>query len=172
MMDTSITLFFSSKVPDYKGRYIKDLRSTTNFWLENDPSVIEWLFPIDFSSAPQRHSPVITKEDIAFFSENYLLQAIHRKSLDRFLNYYGLTRLDNVLAPNENLNPFMNTWLKSENINHKKITRMIRSLKLLGQAELSNSLSNEFIRIANRYGEVNDLALSDWREASATPAIL
>lgn len=170
--DSQISLFFKSEITDPQGRFFHQLSVVQGFRLTTDKSAIEWLFPIDFNAHPHKRSPVVSRADIYIFTSNAQLRAIHRKSLDRYLSYYGLIRLGGSLAPKSSLTSSTHTWLRQNDINHKVITRMIRSLRVLAQEDLAKNLAQEFIRIAQQYGEVNSLTLKDWEDASVTPPLV
>nr|WP_326031588.1 hypothetical protein [Vibrio cholerae] len=56
------------------------------------------------------------------------------------LDYYGLQRVGSTIDVRDELAPHAHYWLKPKNHNQLRITRMIRSLYLLGNEEIAESL--------------------------------
>lgn len=159
-----IETFFRDEEVDYKGRLLSDLLNLSDFWLENNHDVIQLMFPIKQGTKFNRFAPVVQQSDIWDFMEERDLREIHRVCLDRWLTFFGLRREIATLSPLkcEGFGPKDYAWLKPRDHNHKRITRILKSLYILGQPELAKSMSSEFTRIASMYGEVEDKTIKHW----------
>ncbi|AUW07494.1 opioid growth factor receptor-related protein [Vibrio campbellii] len=136
-------------------------------WLDTDQEYIQWLFPVDTITINDNNAPIVSVDDYNLFSSNRRLQSVHRESLDRMLKYFGLIRLCNSLAPIERLDTRNYDWISSSSKNHSRITRILRSLYVLGQENLAKSMCSELIRIAQTNGEVPDVIFSYWKSSVA-----
>lgn len=162
---SDIANFISNYTTDHKGRTCKDILSLNTFWLEADHDFIQWLFPIDTQTKFNKHAPMVDDVAIEEFSGDNALKMRHRNVLDRMLQFYGLMRLNSSLAPAERITPATQTWLREKDHNHLRITRILRSLYLLGQQDLARGLSSEFIRIASNNGFVTQQTFNFWTNA-------
>jgi hypothetical protein len=89
---------------------------------------IQWLFATDESSMFNADAPVLDTATIATFRADPLLRHRLRRSFDRWLAFCGVVRTDDGLAF-DNPNPAV--WGR-QNHNWLRITRILRSLNLLG----------------------------------------
>ena len=89
---------------------------------------IQWLFPTDEPSMFNPDAPVLDATTIARFRADPLLRHRLRRAFDRWLSFCGIVRTDDGPAC-ENPNP--DVWNRP-NHNWLRITRVLRSLNLLG----------------------------------------
>jgi len=101
-----------------------------DYWLENKHDYIQWWFPLDEPSRAKSFLPYLSAEDVSWMRQ----QAIVANS-QNFL----LARMKKFLMEND-------YWICHYNHNHLRITRMIKSLRLLqsdkSAEELKEWLSN------------------------------
>jgi hypothetical protein len=95
---------------------------------EEQHDFIQWLFPTDGPSLYNPDAPVLDAATIARFRADPLLRNRLRRSFDRWLAFSGITRTDDGLALD---NPNPRVWGR-QNHNWLRITRVLRSLNLLG----------------------------------------
>jgi hypothetical protein len=103
--------------------------------LEEIHDFIQWLFPLPERSQANPHAPVIDRADIDAFRASPELQERLRTSFRRMVRFYGLTFQQGetpgvVRAPDFELRA--RNWLTLHNHNHLRITRILRSMRLLG----------------------------------------
>ena len=91
------------------------LLKQTNHQAETTHDYIQWLFPLDEPSRSVNGVPVLTKLEIDEIRQSSLTQANLVKSARWFLGF---------LERN-------NRWITKYNHNHLRITRVIKSLRLL-----------------------------------------
>ena len=105
------------------GRLITDIWEFDDRNVEYKHDFIQWLFPLTEPSTSVFGAPVLDREDIDIIISNEVACTNITKSTDWYLGF--LRRNDH--------------WIKSCDHNHLKITRTIKSLRLLiGDKEANN----------------------------------
>ena len=107
--------FLEGKVPDHRGRTLSMLLQQTDYQAETTHDYIQWLFPLDEPSRSVNGSPILTALDIHEIKESSLAQGNLAKSASWFLGFLERS----------------NHWITKYNHNHLRITRVIKSLRLL-----------------------------------------
>ncbi|MFW1135904.1 opioid growth factor receptor-related protein [Vibrio parahaemolyticus] len=159
---STIIEFQLGKGTDSQGRKIDEIWSLNDFWLEHDHKYIQWLFPIDTHTKFNRHAPHLTLEDIETFSNSEVLKQAQRNSLSIMLRFFGMQQDGNRIFATEHLNIRDHIWLKHGGHNHLRISRIIRSLMLCGQPELSKGVQKAMLETAEQFGEVSDVTKNFW----------
>jgi hypothetical protein len=95
---------------------------------EHQHDFIQFLFPTDEPSMFNADAPVLDAATIARFRADPLLRHRLRRAFDRWLAFCGIIRTDDGLAFD---NPNPRVWDR-QNHNWLRITRVLRSLNLLG----------------------------------------
>ncbi|EGU0150143.1 hypothetical protein JFQ72_004389 [Vibrio parahaemolyticus] len=163
----SILISFQlGKTVDSQGRTINDIWAFNDFWLEHDHSYIQWLFPIDSQTKFNRHAPILTTEDISAFRQFDSLKEAQLKSLSVMLGFLGMQWQGDEIIPTPILNIRDHIWLKHGGHNHLRISRIIRSLALCGQLELSELFQQAMLDAAKQYGEVSEESKAYWIKAN------
>ncbi|MCG9665929.1 hypothetical protein L1D26_23025 [Vibrio mediterranei] len=150
---------------DHQGRLISDIWGFNEFWLEHDHKYIQWLFPIDIQTKFNKHAPILTENDRAEFSSSEMLQKTQRKSLELMLRFFGLHWEGEEIVPTAQLNIRDHIWLKRGGHNHLRISRIIRSLALCGQHQLSFKFKQAIVKAALEHGKVSEESLDYWLKA-------
>ncbi len=135
-----IVRFLANDGRDAAGRTVEAVLAFDDICLENRHDFIQWLFPLTEPSAAVPGSPVLTPADVETLRRSAAAQARLARAARRMLAFYGATT----------------AWRAPADHNHLRITRSIRSLRLLcGDAA------------ADRFRECI-LALADGAPISAT----
>ena len=100
---------------DHRGRRLDDVLSFDDIKAEQTHDFIQWLFPLDEVSRSVSGAPVLNQTDIQLIHTNSDAQANIRRSAAWFLGF--LERNDH--------------WRTKYNHNHLRITRVVKSLRLL-----------------------------------------
>jgi hypothetical protein len=101
--------------------------------LEASHDVIQWLFPLPEPSLVNPHAPILTQADIALFRTDAGLRRALLVALARMRSFYGLPG-----------NPARHAaWLTPGNHNLLRLSRILRSLHLLGLDEEATALLRE-----------------------------
>lgn len=95
---------------------------------EHEHDFIQWLFPTDTPSMYNPDAPVLDEEMAATFRADPLRRHRLRQSFDRWLTFCGVGRTDSGLAF---VRARPSVWAR-QNHNWLRVTRVLRSLRLLG----------------------------------------
>jgi hypothetical protein len=110
-----ILAFLEGEGPDGRGRTLFDVLGFDDAALEQNHDFIQWLFPLSEPSGAVPDAPVLTPDDIRAIRESIPAQCALAAATDRMEAFYRATR----------------GWLRPHDHNHLRITRIIRSLRLL-----------------------------------------
>ena len=124
--------FLEGKTPDRRGRILAMLLQQTDHQAETNHDYIQWLFPLDEPSRSVNGAPVLTELDIDEIRQSSLAQANFAKSARWFLGF--LERNDH--------------WIIKYNHNHPRITRAIKSLRLLASDEAADEFRDKVLALA------------------------
>ena len=134
-----IVAFYEGTATDDRGRYLDDVLRFDDSKLEYVHDFIQWLFPLPERSGANPSAPVLDDAAIEQFHRRPQLRAALRRSLDRMLSFYGLAWSGDRIAKNVSF-PRTSGWLNPGNHNHLRLTRILRSLTVLGEAQLARTL--------------------------------
>lgn len=130
--------FYAGLEPDDSGRFLRDIHVWPDEELERRHDYIQWLFPLRERSCFNPHAPVLEAETIHAFRNGPDLRGNLRTSFVRMLVFYGFT-LAGIspmrVAPAPSFAERSEVWLTWSNHNHLRITRILKSLKVLGLEE-------------------------------------
>jgi hypothetical protein len=127
------------KAKDDKGRTLDDILSWNDATLEHSHDYIQTLFPLPEPSGARDNAPLITPE----VQQAFLTRPELRKNLidafKRMLSFYGLeygkiqdTDVEYAVKQGPNWSSALSNWVVRRDHNHLRITRTIRSLRVLG----------------------------------------
>jgi opioid growth factor receptor-like protein len=146
------TSFLSGMGTDHRGRKLQEVMQFDDHALEATHDYIQWLFPIPEKSAFNTCAPVLTAQDI---------EELHRSP----------DAVQNLQAAAERMLEFYRRnshWLSAADHNHLRITRIIRSLKLiLGQKDAEKFYRDIMQLVTSAGSPVSADALAHWRRACA-----
>jgi len=124
--------FLEGKTPDHRGRILAMLLQQTDHQAETTHDYIQCLFPLDEPSRSVNGAPVLTELEIDEIRDSSLAQANLAKSARWFLGF---------LERN-------NHWITKYNHNHLRITRVIKSLRLLASDEAADGFRDKVLALA------------------------
>lgn len=113
--DGRVLAFLQGEGVDGAGRTLFEVLAFDDAALERTHDFIQWLFPLEEPSAAVPDAPVLSAGEAAAIRESTLAQCALAAATDRMDVFYR--RTDRWLAPHDH--------------NHLRITRIIRSLRLL-----------------------------------------
>ena len=147
---TEIVSFLEGKTPDHRGRILAMLLQQTDHQAETTHDYIQWLFPLDEPSRSVNGAPVLTELEIDQIRQSSLAQANLAKSARWFLGF--LERNDH--------------WIIKYNHNHLRITRVIKSLRLLASDKAADEFKDKVLALAgDNLNLVDDKARRFWLSA-------
>ena len=140
--------FYRHQAPDHRGRWLQEIWWMPPSWLEQHHDYIQWLFPLTEPSGAVPGSPVLSAADVAALRSSTEAQGNLRRGAARMLAFYRDTR----------------HWRAPVDHNHLRITRILRSLRLL----VSDAAADDFhAAIANLSAEapINARSRAFWAAA-------
>jgi len=147
---TEIVGFLEGGTPDHRGRILAMLLQQTDQQAERTHDYIQWLFPLDEPSRSINGVPVLTELEIDEIRQSSLAQINLAKSARWFLGF--LERNDH--------------WITKYNHNHLRITRVIKSLRLLTSDEAADEFRDKvFGYLGDEVNLIDAKARSFWNSA-------
>jgi hypothetical protein len=142
--------FLEGKTPDQRGRILTMLLQQTDHQAEATHDYIQWLFPLDEPSRSVNGAPVLTELDIDEIKESSLAQGNLAKSARWFLGF---------LERNQH-------WVTKYDHNHLRITRVIKSLRLLASDKAADEFKDKvFGYLGDDLNLIDPKARSFWNSA-------
>jgi Opioid growth factor receptor (OGFr) conserved region len=142
--------FLAGSGPDASGRFLRDILAYTDTELELRHDYIQWLFPLDTQSLAVPSSPVLTPSEIAAIQGSGCACENMTRAAERMARFYR-----------EN-----DHWLIPVDHNHKRITRIIKSLRMLvGQREAESFYTSILSRVGEAGDRVTESSQRYWQEA-------
>lgn len=163
---SAITDYYSGTGPDHLGRTHADTLALPLPELEPCHDYIQWWFPLPEASAYFPGAPLLDREDQAAFWGSGTLRESLLASLDRMLEFYGLpSRDDGATRPGQW--PRVREWATPGNHNLLRLTRITRSLFLLGCEREAGWLLRQLCAVYNVLGEqIGPVTLTYWAAAA------
>ena len=119
-------------------------------WLENNHNYIQWCFPLDEPSKNVKSAPVLTQSDINEIRNFEPCRMAIMILLDRMKLFYQTN----------------DYWICGYNHNHLRITRIIKSVRLLVGDDVANEFKDWlFYHLGERAAEIDANAVDFWRDA-------
>ena len=147
---TDVFRFLTGEGPDAAGRDVDQVLAFDNAQLEHRHDFIQWLFPLTQPSAAVPGSPVLTSAMVADLTRSPAAQAHLAAAAARMLSFYERS----------------DQWLRPADHNHLRITRIIRSLRLLAGDAAADGFRRRILeRVAAAGAPVGAAALRFWAEA-------
>ncbi|MGN6368745.1 MAG: opioid growth factor receptor-related protein [Phycisphaerae bacterium] len=166
----SLISFYLNESPDSAGRRLADIWAFSLDELEYHHDFIQWLFPLDTPSPVNPDAPTLDANTIRLFRANPQLRANLLHSLDKMLYFYGLTRTDPTITRVPNFPDRSPNWLRPNNHNHLRLTRILRSTHLLGLEKESAALLQCLLEIAaDLPTAITPTTLRFWQSATKAP---
>lgn len=173
-LSETLIQFYQGLSPDSEGRMLRDIWSWSFENLEYVHNYIQWLFPLNEPSRFNIGAPVLEKEAVRLFRNDAQLQENLVISLKVMLRFYGFevfteenagARIRIRKTPN-----FLNrkrNWLTTGNHNFLRLTRILKSLRLLGLSEYAlafyDALEDLYIKEAANI--IGSLTFHYWQNA-------
>ena len=147
---SAVVGFLRGEGVDRAGRTVGDVLAFDDAQLEARHDFIQWLFPLAEPSGAVPGSPVLSEADVAAIRASAAAQANLRAGAERMLAFYRASE----------------AWLRSYDHNHLRITRIIRSLRLLAGDTEADGFRAAILDLARTHGaSINATTLRYWDAA-------
>ena len=144
----SLVDFLNGSGPDHQGRYLRDIWDLDDNAIEQTHDFIQWIFPLTEKSMSVPGVPTLSAEDIEAIRTSEVARSNLEKSAQWYLGF--LQRNDH--------------WIKAYDHNHLRITRAIKSLRLLVSKETAEAFLNSVFDIAgDRIVFIRQDAIDFWK---------
>ncbi|MDD9980914.1 MAG: opioid growth factor receptor-related protein [Gammaproteobacteria bacterium] len=162
--------FLAGVGPDHLGRTLDEIATWDHRRLEQTHDYIQWVFPTMVPSRFNPHAPVLDAADVAAGARDPRVVGNLLRMAVVMGRFYGLERTDYCDGPQyDPIDDQHPCWMRADNHNFLRITRILGSLRLFGlveEAEAWLDALEELVRCHS--GPVSDETRQFWRDA-ATP---
>ena len=142
--------FLEGKIPDHRGRILAMILQQTDHQAETTHDYIQWLFPLDEPSRSVMGAPLTNK----LYSEDIRQSELARQNLVKSASWFL-----GFLARS-------NHWITKYDHNHLRITRVIKSLRLLASDENADEFRDKVLVLAgDNLNLVDQKARDFWANA-------
>ena len=146
----NLRAFLENVAPDYLGRTLSEIWQFTDDEMETCHDYIQCVFPLDQESGAVPNAPVLNPKDIADIKSSPVAISNLKQSSDWF--YQFLCRNDQ--------------WLRAADHNHLRITRLIKSLRILVGDTFADAMREKIMQLAEASGaKINPLTLEFWKNS-------
>ena len=145
-----IVRFLEGKTPDHRGRTLSMVLAFSDERAEQTHDYVQWLFPLDEPSESVQGAPVLSDLDIDEIKKSPAAQANLIKESVWFFQFLNRNQ----------------RWIAKYDHNQLRITRAIRSLRLLvGDIEADNFRQSIFDYLGEDVDLIGEKAKSFWNNA-------
>jgi hypothetical protein len=138
--DDALLAFYAGAATDDQGRTLDQILAWDDARMERTHDYIQWLFPNDVPSPINSGAPVVTAHHRQAFAQRPQLRQNLRRALDRMLDFYGLTREQDLISRSAEWQTKHTRWMTPGNHNHLRLTRILKCLNLLGLPDEATAL--------------------------------
>lgn len=159
--------FYCGQGMDSAGRKIDAIWQFADHQLEHQHDYIQWLFPLFQPSQTNPQAPRLDRQTAALFSQDENLSNRTLRSLDMMLAFYGFERDGEDVDRSRDFDSRCEYWLRPNDHNHLRLTRIIQFLKQIGQVDIARSLQENLVELGSGpWGRerVSEKTLRIWRD--------
>jgi len=166
-MNNALIEFYKGTGTDDRGRRIAEIWRLTREELESIHDYIQWLFPLTERSDFNPAAPILDHSTIERFQTDETLRRNLERSLDVMLDFYGFEIDGDRIVRSATFRQRAANWLTSGNHNFLRLTRILKSLSLLGlgarAAQLLECLEEVY---SESEGVIGARTMAFWRRAA------
>ena len=146
----SLVDFLNETGPDHQGRYLRDIWDLDDKAIEQTHDFIQWMFPLTEKSMSVPGVPTLSAEDVEAIRASEVARANLEQSAQWYLGF--LQRNDH--------------WIKSYDHNHLRITRVIKSIRLLINNKFADEIKYEItLLLGGNISSVSEKSREFWANA-------
>jgi len=165
-VNATLLAFYSGEGKDGAGRRLDDIWRFSNAQLEENHDYIQWLFPLTERSAFNPDAPVLDAATIERFRADKSLRHNLDRSLEMMLGFYGLELSGDRIVRAPSFAGRSSNWLLPSNHNFLRLTRILKSVFLLGLEQRAAQL---FACLEDLYAinksVIGERTMAFWRRA-------
>ena len=170
MADSALVRFYRGDRRDHRGRSLSDIQGFDFSELEFHHDYIQWLFPLPEPSGANASAPLLSSEDIAAFDHDESLRSALLRSFQSMLQFYGLDLVEGSAAAEvvrgATFDERGSLWLTHGNHNFLRVSRILRSLTLLGCSGHAAAFLECLERIYAEHSQaIGSTTIAYWRRA-------
>ena len=178
-MPSPLIRFYDPEVraKDPKGRTVAAILAWDDDKLETAHDYIQILFPLPEGSPYNSWAPVIDRTTFNAFRQRKALRDNLSRSFERMLEFYGFT-LEKYngqveVCESPNFPEASQNWVAKYDHNHLRMTRIIRSLRVLGLEAEAQAFYMALKKVYEENpGHINAKSLKFWTRAAERPLYL
>ncbi|GAW13280.1 hypothetical protein ANO14919_026610 [Xylariales sp. No.14919] len=166
----------ATKGCDDRGRTLDDILDWGNNRLEMQHDYIQTVFPLPEESAFNHIGPVVDEETMLIFTQSPELKSNLLRALKRMLAFYGFDAEDKegheyelVITPRRDYRNGFFRWVARFNHNHLRITRIIRSLRILGLGGAARDFYDALMDVHAEFDKISPTTIGFWTRALNEP---
>jgi Opioid growth factor receptor (OGFr) conserved region len=168
-----LTRFFAGGTDD-DGRTFDEILGWRDARLEMVHDYIQWIFPLPERSGANPSAPVLDTQTIAAIRGNAEMQGRLRTAFQRMLTFYGFALDGEAVMEGPRFAAASRNWLHAGNHNHLRLTRMLRSLRVLGLEREAAALWEALRALYEREAAAGRRTITPetfafWRQAATAP---
>jgi hypothetical protein len=167
--------FYGGDGRDHRGRSLSDIHAFDFSELEFNHDYIQWLFPLTEPSGANASAPLLSNDDIGRFQSDESLRTRLLRSFELTLTFFGLELADASGAGAisvrraDSFGERSQIWLRAGNHNFLRISRILRSLTLLGCSRYAAAFLECLEGIyAENQETIGNTTVGYWRRAVVT----
>ena len=172
MAESELLAFYQGDGRDHRGRLLSDIHEFDFHELELNHDYIQWLFPLPEPSGANASAPLLSNNDIRGFQADESLRKRLLQSFEVMLSFLGLELADRGDAGGASIRKAAHfgerqqVWLRAGNHNFLRISRILRSLTLLGCARQACAFLECLQEIyAENSATIGNTTIGYWRRA-------
>ena len=168
-----LTRFFAGGEDD-QGRSFDEILGWDDVRLEMVHDYIQWIFPLPERSGANPWAPVLDRATIAAIRNSAEMQGRLRAAFLRMLAFYGFALESDQVVEGPRFVAAARNWLHAGNHNHLRLTRMLRSLRVLGLEHEAGVLWEALRPLYERESgagrrTITAETVAFWRQAATSP---
>ncbi|KAK6854662.1 hypothetical protein PG995_009755 [Apiospora arundinis] len=170
----------ATKGEDVGGRTLDEILRWPDTRLEAIHNYIQILFPLPEGSLFNPWAPVVDEEGYLYLSQNDDFKPTMRRVLTRMLSFYGFDITWDTNAEGKRLvalTPKSGAWTQKSlphwvcwmDHNHLRISRILRSLRVLGLEDEANAFFTALVWTVETHGRIGENSVKFWKRAVERP---
>ena len=158
--------FYRGEAEDHEGRKLQDYWAFSDDDIEMTHNFISWMFPLRKRSLFSYEAPTVDDDDTAAFGAEYQIRKNLITSLDRFLAFLGLERVEGQVVKGADFEDKKVIWAGPDH-NWLRIERVLQCLRLFSFEQEALALFDRLGRLRGEVGAgITPEAYARWRAAA------